>query len=234
MKAGSLSTYNNITGTGGVTGPILAVKLAEASISGSGDITAFGGLVVQLIAAITGTGTISDADLKAFLQMAANITGSGDITANLTAIADLIADILGSGDITSLLTGTGAMSADLVVTGTGLTTSNVGQAVWAAIASANNTAGTMGEKLNDAGSAGNPWAAFLAANNDPNTFGKLIQDMEILVDELHKIQGLNATAPMTVTPSSREAGAISLTLTGDGFRRCKRWVFSFSGYCSVN
>jgi hypothetical protein len=44
-----------------------------------------------------------------------------------------------------------------VVTGTGLSTANVGQAVWAAIAASNNNAGSMGEKLNDAGSAANPW-----------------------------------------------------------------------------
>lgn len=29
--------------------------------------------------------------------------------------------------------------------------------MWAAAATANNTAGTMGEKLNDAGSGSNPW-----------------------------------------------------------------------------
>jgi hypothetical protein len=55
------------------------------------------------------------------------------------------------------LTGTGALDADIVVTGTGLTTANVGEAVWSAIAALNNTTGTMGEKLNDAGSAANPW-----------------------------------------------------------------------------
>lgn len=51
----------------------------------------------------------------------------------------------------------GELAAALVVTGTGLTTANVGPAVWAAIATQNDTAGSMGEKLNDAGSASNPW-----------------------------------------------------------------------------
>lgn len=36
------------------------------------------------------------------------------------------------------------------------------------------------------------------------------------ITETHKIQGLDATAPMTVTPSSRVAGTISLAITGDG------------------
>jgi hypothetical protein len=51
----------------------------------------------------------------------------------------------------------GDMTVDIVVTGSGLTTANVGPAVWAALASQNNDPGTMGEKLNDAGSASNPW-----------------------------------------------------------------------------
>jgi hypothetical protein len=33
--------------------------------------------------------------------------------------------------------------------------------VWSAIASNNNVAGSMGEKLNDAGSASNPWTEVL-------------------------------------------------------------------------
>lgn len=41
--------------------------------------------------------------------------------------------------------------------GATLTTANVGASVWGALAASNNDAGTMGEKLNDAGSASNPW-----------------------------------------------------------------------------
>lgn len=35
------------------------------------------------------------------------------------------------------------------------------------------------------------------------------------IDELHRIAGLDASAPMTVTPTTRVAGAISLEITGD-------------------
>lgn len=46
---------------------------------------------------------------------------------------------------------------------------DIAQAVWGQVASAVNEAGTMGEKLNDSGSASNPWS-------DPNalTVGKFI------------------------------------------------------------
>jgi hypothetical protein len=70
----------------------------------------------------------------------------------------MIAAITGSGTAAgSTLTGTGELDADITVTGTGLSTANVGQAVWSALAASNNVANTMGEKLNDAGSASNPW-----------------------------------------------------------------------------
>ena len=36
------------------------------------------------------------------------------------------------------------------------------------------------------------------------------------VDELHKLEGLDAATPMTVTPTSRNAGTISQTISGDG------------------
>ena len=37
-----------------------------------------------------------------------------------------------------------------------------------------------------------------------------------MIDELHKLQGLDAANPMTVTPTSRVAGSISQTISGDG------------------
>lgn len=141
--AGSLAARNTVTGTGGISdADVWAVRLATASLTGSGSLTAIGGLVVQLVAALTGSGGVSAADLEGLGELLAAIGGSG------TAAG-------------STLTGIGELSADLVVTGTGLTTSNVGQAVWSAIAASNNAVGTMGEKLNDAGSASNPWTEII-------------------------------------------------------------------------
>ena len=42
------------------------------------------------------------------------------------------------------------------------------------------------------------------------------QDIFNVVDELHKIQGLDISNPMTVTPTTRDAGSIHLDITGDG------------------
>ena len=43
-----------------------------------------------------------------------------------------------------------------------------------------------------------------------------IANIEELVDELHKLQGLDASNPMTVTPTSRTTGRIRQTISGDG------------------
>lgn len=159
QKPGALAARNSLVGDGGVTeADTWAVKLAQAALSGSGSLEAIGGLIVQLIADIAGSGGISEGNLQAFLQALADIGGSGGISdAQASGLGQLIAALTGLGTVDATLTGTGELTADIVVTGTGLTTSNVGQAVWAALAAANNGTGTMGEKLNDAGSGSNPW-----------------------------------------------------------------------------
>lgn len=173
--AGRIVAHDTLTGTGEVTNAELwAVKLAAASISGSGALTATGSLIVQLVAAIAGSGEISDADIQAFLQLSAALTGTGDADGTLTGLGELLAALTGSGLADGTLTGVGALAAALVVTGTGLTTANVGPAVWAAIATQNDTAGSMGEKLNDAGSASNPWTEVIESGYTAAQILKLI------------------------------------------------------------
>lgn len=44
----------------------------------------------------------------------------------------------------------------------------------------------------------------------------LTEDEAAQLDELHKLQGLDASNPMTVTPTTRVAGSIDQTISGDG------------------
>jgi hypothetical protein len=69
------------------------------------------------------------------------------------------------------------MSIDIVVTGTGLTTANVGPAVWAAIAALNDIPGSMGEKLNDAGASANPWTEALPGAYVPGSAGYILGNL---------------------------------------------------------
>lgn len=102
---------------------------------------------------MTGAGDLT-ATIQGRLNATVDMTGSGDLTANMTGFANLVVDLLGAGDLDATIAAFGDMSIDIVVTGTGLTTANVAQAVWSAVAAANNDSGTMGAKLNSAASGG--------------------------------------------------------------------------------
>lgn len=140
QKPGALASRNALTGIGSISATALAVKLAQAAITGTGELTAVGGLIVSLVGAISGSGTVNAANVQAFLAAVASLTGSGDITANRSALGALLSALTGSGGIDLTPAAIGELSADLVVTGTGLTTANVGQAVWAKVIEAGFTA----------------------------------------------------------------------------------------------
>jgi len=164
FESGGMGSVNGANGSGSISADALAVKLALADLLGSGEISdAIGSLIVQALADLTGSGEISSANLQAFLAAVADLTGSGTVAAPLTGLGELLGSLSGSGNASSTLTAIGELIAAITVTGTGLSTANVGEAVWAALAASNNASGTMGEKLNDAGSASNPWTEVIEA-----------------------------------------------------------------------
>jgi hypothetical protein len=157
MKAGALASYSEIEGDGTLVGSGAMGVNAEASLSGAGDLAGVAQLIISMVASLTGSGTISNADLLAYLQLSASLAGSGDLEGAIGAIAWAEANVSGEGDLQATVTALGELLASITVSGDLLSTTNVAGAVWGAIAAANNNAGTMGEKLNDAGSASNPW-----------------------------------------------------------------------------
>jgi len=140
LTAGGLGSTRQIIGTGTISADALAVKLAEAALTGSGELSAIGSLIVQLVGALSGSGEITAANLQAFLAAVASLTGSGDMEGTAVGLGALLAALTGSGDVDLTPTAVGELDADLVVTGTGLTTANVGQAVWARVIEAGFTA----------------------------------------------------------------------------------------------
>ena len=221
QKAGALSSHSLLTGSGDITASILAVKLASAGLTGSGNLAAVGGLIVNLIADLVGSGEISNAELNAFLQLVASIGGSGDIdSATLTGLGALVAALLGEGTAAeSILTGLGNMAADITVTGTGLTTSNVGQAVWSALAAANDTTGTMGEKLNDAGSAANPWTEVIESGYTAEEILRMMA--AVLMGKVsgagtgtETFKGIDGTTDRVIVEATEEGNRTSVTLDG--------------------
>lgn len=87
-------------------------------------------------ASATGVGSVVDADATRLIN--SPMTVSGVASSTISVIAD----------------GTPSMTVSI---GSRPSAEDVAQAVWGSNAAALNATGTMGEKLNGAGSAGNPW-----------------------------------------------------------------------------
>lgn len=215
-KGALLSSTTYVTGEGEFTITSLAKGLAaQSAITASGDITTANlSLIIQLACDLLGTCTVS-ASLVGKLEMAAALAGSGSITAALSIVAYCVSEITGNGTVSAGLRGDVDLAADITSSST-LSPESLAAAVWNSIAASFNTAGTMGNKLNSAASAGDPWGTTLPGSYLSTEAGGILAQIQTLVDELHKIQGLDAANPMTVTPTSRTAGSINLELTGDG------------------
>jgi hypothetical protein len=55
-------------------------------------------------------------------------------------------------------------------------------------------------------------------NTKIDTVDTNVDDIEAKTVELWKLQGLDSSNPMTVTPNSRTTDTISLVITGDGVK----------------
>lgn len=137
IRSGNMASTTLVTGNGNIDSGNLAMGLAcDGLLDGDGDITDAGlGLIVSMLADLAGSGSLS-ADLQAVLAMAADLAGSGEIVAALTAIGNFAASLSGSVVVSASMTGPASFSASISVTGELLTTANVADAVWKAIAEA--------------------------------------------------------------------------------------------------
>ena len=213
-KGGLISSSNTISGASSTSFAMAMGLAAECSLTGSGDLTSSLSLVIQLACGILAEGSIS-ASLVGKLEMASALAGQGDLEASLGLIAFVVSEITGSGSVEGTFYGTASLAADISSSST-LSPENLAAAVWNSIAASFNTAGTMGAKMNSAASAGDPWATALPGSYLSTEAGGILAQIQVLVDELHKIQGLDSANPMTVTPTSRTSGSIDLSISGDG------------------
>ena len=215
-KGGELSSTTLVTGEGDMVTPNLTKGIGIATdIAGSGDLIGPSlSLVIQLAVSILGEATLS-ASLVGKLEMASTMAGSGDLTSSLSLIANVVTEMAGSGTIEGVPFGIADMSATFSSSST-LSPENLAAAVWDSVAAAFNTAGTMGNKLNSAASAGDPWGTALPGSYLSTEAGGILAQIQTLVDELHRIQGLNASDPVTITQTSRSTAAIDIAIGGDG------------------
>lgn len=156
-KGALLSSTTTLHGATTVTSNVAMGRAIESTLTGTGALTdAPLSLIIQLAcSALNGSGVLS-VSMSGIVQLASSLAGTGDLTASLKLLASVICTMTGSGAITSTLRGTATLEADITPFTT-LSPENLAASVWNAVAASYNSAGTMGEKLNDAGSAANPW-----------------------------------------------------------------------------
>lgn len=206
-------------GLGALTSGLIPTRAMAVDLTGMGDLDATAALVVSMLLALAGSGSIT-AEIEGRLNASIDMTGTGSLEADLNGVAEMIVELLGAGDLDATIAAYGNMAIDLTVTGAGLTTGNVAQAVWGALASANNESSTMGAKLNSATSGGVDLNALAQAVWEYATRGltesALTTEQATQLLEMFKLHGLDPSAPLVVTTTTREAGAITQNINDNG------------------
>lgn len=113
VSSGGLSSFTNISGVGDLSGSGKSVRLSISSMSGTGTIsTANLALLVPSTAALSGTGSLVAA-LTAASGAIASLSGTGTISASLKATIPITASLSGSGSVSANLKGYGSLEADI-------------------------------------------------------------------------------------------------------------------------
>lgn len=153
-KGGAVSGVNAIALTLGASGAGSMGVNTSGTASITFDLTGVGGL----ISSASGVASIS-LSASGNIFAAKYTSGSAGITLGATGTVKAIGHTGGTAGMT--LGASWTPYAVGWVSGTtaeaGLTPTGIASAVWGSTAASYNAAGTMGEKLNGAGSAGNPW-----------------------------------------------------------------------------
>ena len=165
----------------------------------------------QLISSGTGTATMTFT--VADLLMTASIDGTGSASFAITTNTPLMGALAGgNGTATMSFAGTlepyaiGHMEGS-TVDGAVLTTDAITAAVWGVAAASNNTAGTMGAKLNSAAGGGVDYGDMADAVRTE------LQAELTRILELAKIHGLVVGTDLVVTATTRAAGDIAQTIS---------------------
>jgi hypothetical protein len=173
-EIGSMVT-SNLNGLGALSIIGVSGLRGEVTMEGAGVLEASGGLLAGLVVNLSGSGNLTllgGGLLEAIVAMA----GQGLLSGALGATAGLTVNITGIGTLTASPKGTGEMVLEIFVNESQASVDQIVAAIWSALAADYNESGTMGQKLNGAGSAGDPWTTDLTPYNTANTAGKVLKE----------------------------------------------------------
>lgn len=176
---GSLLAYivANLVGIGEFDGDIVGGLLILLDLFGYGDIVSdlTDGITREDISIDLISNGVLVASIAGGKYIESDLTGTADLVGALGALAGAICDIITTGDLSLFSSAKGNMVANITPFTT-LSPESLAAAVWNALAAQFNVSGTMGNKLNGAGSAGDPWTTDLSTYTTPGTAGKKLKD----------------------------------------------------------
>jgi len=173
--SGGIGSNVGISGSGALSAAGALGMNMELTMAGTGSISDFNmGLIISAILSMSGIGGLS-ASMTGALNASMTMAGAGNMTGAIGALASMVMEASGQGQMTSTMTATGNMTMTIYVNQSQATVQQLVEGVWNALAADYNSTGTMGQKLNGAGSAGDPWTTDLGAYTTPGTAGALLK-----------------------------------------------------------
>lgn len=181
ITAGGMSSHNEIESTFTFTASGNYGRNIDSSITFDITIgTAQLGLIVGGQVSIPFSVVISQAALGGTQNMAASLVGptfvvNPSISAESGLAATCAFSFTANG---STLKAVGSLSAEISSQGSAVTPQSVAAEVWNSVAAVFNTAGTMGNKMNSAASAGDPWTTSLPGAYGAGSAGQIIGTLQ--------------------------------------------------------
>jgi hypothetical protein len=187
-KGSLLSATTLLNGTGTITTNLTQGINIESALTGTGTVTdAQLSLVTALAAALSGDGTITIANLVGVVSLASSLTGTGSLTAGLNVIAFMNATLAGTSSVNASLRGTLSMEANIYVNQSQATIDELVAGVWNALAASYNNTGSMGEIMNNMGAVADPWTTVLPGTYTGDQAGAIVDRLETLIKQVKSL-----------------------------------------------
>ena len=181
-----ISISYGANGTGIISGPEMNAGV-NLAIIGDGALHGYGivpNITGQLIlfaqSTLVGSGLIYNPSLAGKIEAAATLIGSGNFDAAIGAISSITITMLGTGAMVGSVMRADAFMSASITPYTALSPQTLAAGVWNALAASYNTSGTMGQKLNAAGTSGDPWTANMSLYNTPGTAGQKLNFINLV------------------------------------------------------
>lgn len=203
----------NATGSLILIGNATLDQLLQISASGTMTLTGAGDLSKITFALMDASGAMTITGAGE-LGLIVDILADGSMTLSGSALLGAVVGITAAGNF--VLSGSPALGGKAFMEASGggptpLSPEGLAQAVWNSIAADFDTAGTMGEKLNDAGSASNPWTEIIESGYSAAELLRLLVAIAAGKTDITDLGGGLATVKFRDIADSKDRVSASMT-----------------------